>query len=253
MKSQFSEFTYGYSLVEEISRSSRFSAVPLFPSLIEEGRVGGYDVGLDINGMPLFLQFKRSDYLSRSNSKYYSYFSNPYYRFNLHALRHSQQHNLLLHLERSGNPVFYVAPKFHKNTELHNNYFNSNIASNSIWVAPTAIGNLPDDKEHAICFNRTESQVYFCSKPKLLEHSFKYNNDSIHTYFNRFKERQGYKNFHREKWDDLYSQMEHVFKTHDKVGFNKLSSFIVSEGNIVIKTAKLARLAFGADMLIYKT
>jgi hypothetical protein len=45
--------------------------------------------------------------------------------------------------------------------------------------------------------------------------------------------------------------MEHVFKTHDQAGFKKLSSFIVKEEDIVRKTAKLARLAFGADMLVY--
>jgi hypothetical protein len=251
MKSQFSEFTYGYALVEEMSRDYRFSAVPIFPSLIEEGRTGGYDVGLNIRGMPFFLQFKRSDYLSRSNSKYNNSFHSPYYRFNLHALRHSRQHNLLLHLERSGNPVFYVAPKFHENTELHDNYFNSNVASESIWIAPTEIGNLPDDDEHSVCFNHSESQVYFCSEPKPLKHSLRYKKDTLDRYFSDFRERDGYRKFHRESWSELYSQMEHVFKTHDQAGFKKLSSFIVKEEDIVRKTAKLARLAFGADMLVY--
>ncbi|MFT6958911.1 MAG: hypothetical protein ACJAYC_003935 [Halieaceae bacterium] len=110
MKSQFSEFTYGYALTEEMSKTYMFKSVPTFPSLIEEGRVGGYDVSLDISGTPIFLQFKRSDYLSRANAKYYSLFSSQYYRFNLHALKYSKQHNLLLALERKGQFVFYVAP-----------------------------------------------------------------------------------------------------------------------------------------------
>lgn len=253
MKPQFSEFTYGYALVEEMSRDYRFNAVPTFPSLIEEGRTGGYDVGLNIQGLPFFLQFKRSDYLSRSNSKHYSSFHGPYYRFYLHAQRHSQQHHLLLRLELCGYPVFYVAPKFHENTELHNNYFDSNVASESIWIAPTEIGNLPDDDEHAVCFNQTESKVYFCSEPESLEHRFRYKEDDIDRYFNGFRTGDGYENFHRDGWDDLYSQMEHVLKTHDRTNFNKLSNFISEEKDIVTKTAKLARLAFGSHMLVYKS
>jgi hypothetical protein len=78
MKSQFSEFTYGYTLVEELSRSCKFSAMPTFPSLIEEGKIGGYDVKLQLSGLPLFLQFKLSDYLGKT-AKYYKNFDEPYY------------------------------------------------------------------------------------------------------------------------------------------------------------------------------
>lgn len=86
MKPQFSEFTYGYALIEEFSRKYNFTSVPIFPSLVEEGRVGGgYDAGLKIQGIPFFFQFKKSNFLSRSHSKYYKSFNTPYYQFYLHA------------------------------------------------------------------------------------------------------------------------------------------------------------------------
>jgi hypothetical protein len=253
MISEFSEFTYGYALVEELSRSTSFTAVPTFPSLVEEGRIGGYDVNLTIDGMPFFLQFKKSDYLSRSNAKYYSSFNGSYYRFHLHALRHSQQHNLLLHLERSGNPVFYVAPRFHRNIELHDNYFSSNVASSSIWVAPTEIGNFPDDDEHEICFNRSANTVFFCSEPKIVENKFSYAKGNMKSYIKIFKERNGYRQFHKENWQELYEQMEYILKLNDLASFSKLSIFLSQEKDIVLKTAKLSRLAFGADIIVYSS
>lgn len=254
MKPQFSEFTYGYTVVEELTRNYRFTAVPTFPTLVEEGRDGGgYDVQVEIQGLPFFLQFKRSDYLSRSNAKYHHVFGSSYYRFNLHALKHSKQHNLLIHLERCGNPVFYVAPKFHKNLEMHNNYFGRSVARNSIWVAPTEIGNLPDDDEHSICFNQSESQVYFCSEPKPVEHRLSFKTDALERYVSIFKERNGYQQFHKDNWEELYDQMLYVFQKHDSLGFGKLSRYLDEDENVITKTAKLSRLAFGADMVIYKS
>ena len=254
MKPQFSEFTYGYAVVEELSSSYHFSAVPTFPSLVEEGRDGGgYDVHISIHGLPFFLQFKRSEFLSRSNAKYHHVFGSSYYRFHLHALRHSQQHNLLIHLERCGNPVFYVAPKFHTNLEMHNSYFGRSVVRNSIWVAPTEIGNLPDDDEHSVCFNQSESRVYFCSEPKEIERQLSFKADQLEMFVSDFVKRSGYRQFHRDNWRGLYEQMLHVFRTHDPVGFNKLSVYLDEDNSIITKTARLSRLAFGADMVVYKS
>ncbi|NIG76519.1 hypothetical protein F3J34_23390 [Klebsiella sp. Ap-873] len=253
MKSQFSEFTYGYTLVEELSRTFGFRSVPTFPSLIDEGRDGGgYDVGLNIDGLPFFLQFKRTDFLSRANASHYTTFRGSYYRFNLHAQRHSKQHELLLHLENSGNPVFYVAPKFHKSVELHDNYFNSSISINSIWIQPSSIGKLPDDDEHSICFNKSESHVYFCSEPRPIYREMRFKRDSVSEYVKQFKSRAGYSRYHKETWSEIYNQLEYICRMHDPAVYNKLSRFLASENNFIVKTAKLSRLAFGADMLLYR-
>lgn len=261
MKSHFSEFTYGYTLVEELSRSSSFTAVPTFPSLIEEGKVGGYDVALKVSGLPFFLQFKRSDHMVRRSAKYYSVFGSSYYRFNLHALRHSKQHNLLLQLENCGYPVFYVAPKFHENKELHNNYFNSSIASESIWITPIEIGPLPDKDEHSICFNSTASRIYFCSEPRVLKLSIRSGLDGVTEHLNSFsdrergeeleREREEKKDFSQKTWKDLFSQMEKIVRTHDEMSYRKISKLLKSEANIITKTAKLSRLSFGSDMMVY--
>ena len=60
MNAQFSEFTYGFSLVSELAKTLACTAVPIFPSLIEEGKMGGgYDAKLlSKKGTILNLQFK---------------------------------------------------------------------------------------------------------------------------------------------------------------------------------------------------
>ena len=60
-KCQFSEFSYGYCLTEDliVGQGTLLTAAPVFPSLVEEGQPGfGYDVRLNRPGTPLFLQFK---------------------------------------------------------------------------------------------------------------------------------------------------------------------------------------------------
>jgi len=50
----------------------KLSAAPIFPSLIEEGKAGGgYDVKLDWPFAPLYLQFKRSECMTRRSAREY--------------------------------------------------------------------------------------------------------------------------------------------------------------------------------------
>ncbi len=67
MKPDISEFSYAYALVEDLIvwQKTSLTAAPIFPSLIKEGRSGGgYDVRLDRPSIPLFLQFRLSDYMT---------------------------------------------------------------------------------------------------------------------------------------------------------------------------------------------
>ncbi|QJX63800.1 hypothetical protein HLK66_20585 [Niallia circulans] len=172
MIADFSEFTYGFALTHElINISSRIVPVaPVFPSLIEEGRIGGgYDVGIEFSGYPLFLQFKLSEYMKNSSSKEWSVYNAPYYRFAIRPSSKSNQHDLLLQLERSRRNVFYVAPAFNKVTEINNAFFTSSVASNSVFVRPSVIGSLPDNNEHNVIFQPNSNIGYFCSNPQKIE------------------------------------------------------------------------------------
>lgn len=65
----FSEFSYGYTVTEELATGVLgFQKVrPLFPTQYQEAQPGGgYDVNLPYSGAPMYLQFKRADGMIRT-------------------------------------------------------------------------------------------------------------------------------------------------------------------------------------------
>jgi hypothetical protein len=172
MEATFSEFSYGYALTEEIASGKLGPLIgfPIFPSPYREGRHGGgYDIQLPLLGAPLFLQFKLSHYLWRSNAREWANFAGPYYRMYLRPLRHSRQHSLLVDLARK-QEVYYVAPEFYKASELNDAYTNKNVFERSVFFNPLDIGNLPDDDVHYVVFNRSNSVAYLHSEePRKIE------------------------------------------------------------------------------------
>lgn len=168
MKPDFSEFSYGYAVTEELVHRhyATVIAAPKFPSLFDEGKTGGgYDVEIPLSGIPVFLQFKTSDCLARVNAKEHrsGHLNIPYYRMHLRPTKHSNQHNLLLKLEAAGHVVFYIAPEFHHFAELNSFYLSRTIVTHSAAFSPQAIGSL-DDKEHYVVFERGTTFGHLCSE-----------------------------------------------------------------------------------------
>lgn len=167
MRSFFSEFSFGFAVTHElVTHVGRFRVgAPRFPSLVAEGQEGGgYDVYLGIVGFPLFLQFKVSERMLRSTAREWDLFQQRYYRFKLHALRHSDQHRLLRELQDDGNDVFYAAPEFHHADVLNNAFIDHSVIDNTAFFRPNDIGPLPDDEEHAVAFREDSPYGYLCSE-----------------------------------------------------------------------------------------
>ena len=169
MSPDFSEFSYGYAVTEELVRAAKASviAAPVFPSLQEEGKAGGgYDLKLPLAGRPIFLQFKLSDYLEKKNAKEHrdGVLPVPYYRMHLRPTRYSDQHNLLLDLEYAGETVFYIAPEFHRPAELNDFYLRKVVIPHSAAFSPRDIGPLPDDLSHYLVFARGAPNGFRCSE-----------------------------------------------------------------------------------------
>ena len=157
MKPNISEFSYGYAITEELIHwnGTNITAAPVFPSLYEEGQPGGgYDVMLKRPGIPLFLQFKLSDFMVRSTAQECQdgLFTIPFYRMHLRPSRYSAQHEMLLDLEKDGNEVYYSAPAFHEPVELNEAYINHQVKVRSIWLRPSWIGYLRDGENHHVAF-----------------------------------------------------------------------------------------------------
>lgn len=173
MKPDISEFSYGYALTDELIHwhGTPLTAAPVFPSLYEEGQSGGgYDVMLQRPGLPLFLQFKLSDCMVRRSAQEVKdgIFNIPFYRMHIRPSRHSEQHEMLLDLENSGNEVYYSAPAFHTPEELNDAYLTHQVRSRSLWLRPSVVGPLPDDRDHHVAFTMPGIH-HFCSKARPLD------------------------------------------------------------------------------------
>jgi len=167
LKPLISEFSYGYALTEELvtGRLGQLTAAPVFPSLISEGRAGGgFDVKIPTRGLPMYLQFKLADYLSNRRAREWNEWQTPYFRVHLHSRGKSDQHKLLIKLERKGNRVFYAAPCFHRLDQLNSAYLSNRVYDSTAFLSPLDIGPLQDDEEHYVAFIENSPSYLFCSK-----------------------------------------------------------------------------------------
>lgn len=175
MQSRFSEFSYGFAITNELVGLSNLHVAPVFPSLIEEGKAGGgYDVKLDQPGIPMFLQFKRSERMMRKSArekvialKSRLPLSVPFHRFPITPSDESLQHRSLVELDDGMNAVFYVAPRFHLIEELNAAWAAKQVAARSIYVRPRDIGVFPDAERHTVAFD--EHSTLVCSEPKSVQ------------------------------------------------------------------------------------
>lgn len=170
MKPDLSEFSYGFALTSELIQSCHLQSLgaPVFPSLKAEGRTGGgYDVKLPF--IPVFLQFKLSDYLTTNRALDFNRLGGPYYRFKLRALSYSKQHELLLELEKKWSSVFYSAPRFHTSSELNKAFALGRVRKQSVFIRPSSIGVLPDESEHTVSFTVSGMTGVLRSEPVEIE------------------------------------------------------------------------------------
>ena len=152
MKSEFSEFSYGFAVTHGLLKDKpSIDVAPHFPSLVEEGKVG-YDLKLGFPGLPTYLQFKLSDRLTRRPAKYWDNYHEPYFRFDITPLTVSQQHNLLKDLADSGEEVFYVAPLFWSANQFNEAFRDSQVAARSMWLPLGQLPSLTDDEPHHVTF-----------------------------------------------------------------------------------------------------
>lgn len=179
MRPRISEFSYGFALTRELIEKKwngvELTAAPYLPSLLAEGKEGGgFDVNLKGVNVLVFLQFKVSHLMTRGTAKGVKtqHLQVPYYRFDVHAPRSSDQHRLLLDLENAGGTlphlVRYVAPAFFTEGEFDAAFLASQVSDRSVFVAPSRIV-LPDDKEHSVGFESTTSMPIVLSEPKAID------------------------------------------------------------------------------------
>jgi len=157
LRSEFSEFSYGFSLSYEIMNALRpnYTGYPLFPSLVEEA-MKGFDVSFSRSGWPLFLQFKLSQYMTSPSALHWSDFDAPHFRFKIHKRKRAKieerQHNRLKELSKSEPDVYYAAPLFHLETEFDNAFVNDKIFMKTMFISMSDLPEITDNDDHYIVF-----------------------------------------------------------------------------------------------------
>jgi hypothetical protein len=162
----FSEFSYAYAVTEDLIRTkySGLTIAPFFTSQVEEGRRAGFDLMLERPGIPLFIQFKLAYFMKGNSSEAKAGdFKPPFYRMHLRCSGETNQHALLLALERTGQEVLYTAPAFHLRSDLNIAYASRQVWDRSFQISPAEIGPL-DDQAHHISFQKPGP--WKCYSPK---------------------------------------------------------------------------------------
>jgi hypothetical protein len=169
MKRKVSEFSYGFVLTHELVNAYGYlpTDAPQSSRKRKKKETGG-DADNTPRGYPLFLQFKASEYMKRRNAGESKLVGLPYFRFALHRKTQSNQHQLLIELEKRGGAVFYATPKIHEAVNLNSAFFDHQVVALSLFVSPSEIGELPDNGSHRVVFSGRSDDVYFCSKPRRL-------------------------------------------------------------------------------------
>lgn len=170
---EFSEFSYGFAVVSElIEQPGTGVRAPTFPSLNDEGKLG-FDVAIPDNttAIPLFLQFKRPEWLVSERAAQHLHFGSEYFRFPLRTGKYGgvDQHALLNDLEqRFPGQVLYVAARFSKTAELSLAFDAGSVLSQSFVARPSDFGNVQGAMR--IAYSADPSQDFLrCSEVTRLE------------------------------------------------------------------------------------
>ncbi|SFR57362.1 hypothetical protein [Litoreibacter janthinus] len=172
----YTEFSFGYAITENLVRSSAIcpTGAPVFPNLVQEARLG-YDVRIDLPGVPMFFQFKLPSKMVKNNAREVAQLglagiNTPFFRMPLMRRDKSPQHQHLIDWERRfPNCVYYASPTFQHMEDFNAAYVAGTVHIQTAYFSPLAIGPLPDDTQHNVSYAHDLSVAYRCSEPISIE------------------------------------------------------------------------------------
>ena len=173
MKLGYGEFSFAYAYTENLIAwtPGGVTGAPIFPNLVQEGSLG-FDIRIDLAGLPLFLQYKLPEKMVRDSAAEVSVYQipglhTPFFRMYLMKKDLSQQHDLLVGLEqRHPGAAYYVTPCMWDEAELSSAYMSGTVHLRSVLFSPSEIGPLPDTGQHCIAYQPNAGYGWFCSDPR---------------------------------------------------------------------------------------
>ena len=253
MKPEFTEFSFGYALTDNLRRSTfgGFNAAPIFPSLYAEGGAqGGYDVEIPFAGAPLLLQFKVPEVLTRQSHRRPDGFGLPYYRMHIRPYRHSEQHRLLIEHQEQGRLVFYASPRFHTTNDMNIHFINDVIHHHTFFMSPLEIGDFADGDDHCVSYQEALDGAEVRSAPRKLHGHF--DSESLQKQFEKAVPKKTSKSATVQKFAEMFEtlltmvQTRHVGKS---VGPNVPD---MARRGPVQGSAYLARVFFDSELFVVR-
>lgn len=207
-----SEFTFGFGFLSEQTRRhwAHLRVAPILPSLQQEQHEG-WDAHLPLVANDYYYQFKLSDYLERSNSKYIAegIYNGPYYRFALHRRNQNQQHQRLkLHAARNAN-TFYVAPEFHSMAAFNSAFLSQQLLQRSRLIPLRDCRHVHDGEQHYITFQHGSPLWRFHSESE--EHDSSINGEDLAGFYSNGKEQ--FRELNKEFASELFEKASETAKS----------------------------------------
>jgi hypothetical protein len=164
MRLGYTEFSFGYAFTENLIRSSATGpkTAPIFPNLVQEAQKG-FDVRIDLPGLPLFFQYKLPELMRRDTAREIATYNLagitvPFFRMPLMPSGLSRQHELLINLEKKyPKTVLYASPRMQDRRTFNLEYANGEVHRRSIFFSPT----------HGALGQRSEAEAALAQARKL--------------------------------------------------------------------------------------
>lgn len=161
-KAEFNESTYAQSVTAEIvdwlRNEKTLSGKPVLPSLSDEADLG-YDLSIPARWGMLYIQYKLSEYMTRSHAREYRYICADYYRFTVktdRTLNGNIQHNALCALEgmmrKTNGLVVYMAPCFITDADFDSFFLEGTVLDNSVYARPLHLGEVKEGSLHRYAY-----------------------------------------------------------------------------------------------------
>lgn len=207
-----SEFTFGFGFLSEQTRRhwANLRVAPILPSLQQEQHEG-WDAHLPLAATDYYYQFKLSDYLERSNSKYIKdrIYAGAYYRFGLHRRNQNQQHQRLkLHSIHNPN-TYYVAPEFHSMAAFNSAFLSQQLLQRSRLIPLSDCKHVNDGEQHYITFQHGSARWRFHSEAQ--EHDSSINGEGLADLYGKSKLQ--FKELNRDFAAELFEKTAETAKT----------------------------------------
>jgi len=154
---------------------------------------------------------------------------------------------MLINLASKQHLVFYVCPRFHLISDLNRYFISFCTSTESAYIRPLDIGELPDQEEHYIAFEPSSNFGYLYSDEPV--RSVKIGLDSFVERLRDFVSRAGAEDGTRSAFEAMYRDMLSVIEEFEGKG-TPLNNFRKLVDHPLRAAAYLARLYFESELFI---